>query len=42
VRGLDYYTRTLFEFKTTTGDLGAQNTVVGGGRYDGMVESLGG
>jgi histidyl-tRNA synthetase len=42
VRGLDYYTRTLFELKTTTGDLGAQNTLVGGGRYDNMVESLGG
>ncbi len=42
VRGLDYYTRTLFEVKATTGDLGAQNTVCGGGRYDGMVESLGG
>lgn len=42
VRGLDYYSRTLFEVKATTGDLGAQNTVCGGGRYDGMVESLGG
>ena len=42
VRGLDYYTRTLFEFKTATGDLGAQNTVAGGGRYDDMVASLGG
>lgn len=42
VRGLDYYTRTLFEVKATTGDLGAQNTVCGGGRYDEMVESLGG
>lgn len=42
VRGLDYYTRTLFEFKTTTGDLGAQNTLLGGGRYDNMVKSLGG
>src|SRR5262249_15910795 len=42
VRGLDYYTRTLFEVKTAAGDLGAQNTIVGGGRYDGMVESLGG
>ncbi|MRG93323.1 histidine--tRNA ligase [Polyangium spumosum] len=42
VRGLDYYTRTLFEFVTTTGDLGAQSTVVGGGRYDNMVEGLGG
>jgi histidyl-tRNA synthetase len=42
VRGLDYYTRTLFEFVTTTGELGAQSTVVGGGRYDNMVEGLGG
>ncbi len=42
VRGLDYYTRTLFELKTTGGELGAQDTLVGGGRYDGMVESLGG
>jgi histidyl-tRNA synthetase len=42
VRGLDYYTRTLFELKTTTGELGAQSALLGGGRYDGMVESLGG
>ncbi len=42
VRGLDYYTRTLFEIRTTAGDLGAQNTLAGGGRYDNMVESLGG
>ncbi len=42
VRGLDYYTRTLFEVKTTQADLGAQNTLCGGGRYDDMVESLGG
>jgi histidyl-tRNA synthetase len=42
VRGLDYYTRTLFELKSDRGDLGAQNTLCGGGRYDGMVESLGG
>lgn len=42
VRGLDYYTGTVFEFKTNAGDLGAQNTVGGGGRYDGLVESLGG
>ncbi len=40
VRGLDYYTRTVFEFVTS--DLGAQSTVCGGGRYDGLVESLGG
>ncbi len=42
VRGLDYYTGTVFEFKTNAGDLGAQNTVGGGGRYDGLVASLGG
>jgi len=42
VRGLDYYGRTLFELKSDLGDLGAQNTLCGGGRYDGMVESLGG
>ena len=42
VRGLDYYTRTLFEVKTSEADLGAQNTLCGGGRYDGMIESLGG
>ena len=42
VRGLDYYTRTLFEVKATSADLGAQSTVCGGGRYDGMIESLGG
>src|SRR5262249_1177671 len=39
VRGLDYYTHTAFEFVTT--DLGAQGTVMGGGRYDGLVEMLG-
>lgn len=42
VRGLDYYTSTIFEIKVTAGDLGAQNTVCGGGRYDRLVESLGG
>ena len=42
VRGLDYYTGTIFEIKVKSGDLGAQNTVVGGGRYDRLVESLGG
>jgi len=41
VRGLDYYTRTLFEIRTTTGALGAQDALLGGGRYDGMVASLG-
>ena len=40
VRGLDYYTRTVFEF--VTGSIGAQSTVCGGGRYDGLVEQLGG
>ena len=39
VRGLDYYMRTTFE--VTHGDLGAQNSVLGGGRYDGLAESLG-
>ncbi len=42
VRGLDYYTATIFEIKTTSGDLGAQNTICGGGRYDRLVASLGG
>jgi histidyl-tRNA synthetase len=42
VRGLDYYTGTIFEIKTKVGDLGAQNTVCGGGRYDKLVSSLGG
>lgn len=40
VRGLDYYTRTVFEF--VSGDLGAQSTVCGGGRYDGLVKEMGG
>ena len=40
VRGLDYYTRTTFEIQT--GSLGAQNAVAGGGRYDGLVQTLGG
>jgi histidyl-tRNA synthetase len=40
VRGLDYYTHTAFEFMTA--DLGAQGTVMGGGRYDGLVEMMGG
>ena len=40
VRGLDYYTRTVFEFVSTA--IGAQGTVCGGGRYDGLVESMGG
>ena len=40
VRGLDYYCHTAFEF--ITGELGAQGTVLGGGRYDGLVELMGG
>ncbi|QWA09730.1 histidine--tRNA ligase [Sodalis ligni] len=40
VRGLDYYNRTVFEWVTTS--LGSQGTVCGGGRYDGLVEQLGG
>jgi histidyl-tRNA synthetase len=42
VRGLDYYTRTLFEIKGATEKLGAGDTLVGGGRYDGLVGDLGG
>jgi histidyl-tRNA synthetase len=40
VRGLDYYTRTTFE--VVSGELGSQNSVLGGGRYDGLVKDLGG
>ncbi len=40
VRGLDYYTKTVFEFVTTS--IGAQGTVCGGGRYDGLIAQLGG
>ena len=40
VRGLDYYTHTAFEF--TTRDLGAQGAVIAGGRYDGLIEAMGG
>lgn len=40
VRGLDYYTHTAFEFVTT--QLGSQGTVIGGGRYDGLAEMMGG
>lgn len=40
VRGLDYYTRTVFEI--TAAGLGSQDAIVGGGRYDGLIESLGG
>lgn len=42
VRGLDYYTRTLFEIKGAKDKLGAGDTLVGGGRYDGMIADLGG
>lgn len=40
VRGLDYYTHTAFEF--ISADIGAQGTVIGGGRYDGLIEQMGG
>lgn len=40
VRGLDYYTRTVFEFKS--GDIGAQDTICAGGRYDGLITELDG
>jgi len=40
VRGIDYYTHTVFEFVTT--DLGAQGAVLAGGRYDGLIETMGG
>lgn len=40
VRGLDYYTKTVFEFVSS--DIGSQSTVCGGGRYDGLIEQLGG
>jgi histidyl-tRNA synthetase len=40
VRGLDYYTRTVFEFKTTK--LGSQDAIAGGGRYDDLIKSMGG
>ena len=40
VRGLDYYTRTVFEVQPING--GAQSTIIGGGRYDGLIEGLGG
>ena len=39
VRGLDYYTKTVFEFVSC--DLGAQSTVLGGGRYDGLIQQMG-
>jgi histidyl-tRNA synthetase len=40
VRGLDYYTRTTFEFKDEA--IGAKDTICGGGRYDGLIEEIGG
>jgi len=40
VRGLDYYCHTVFEFKTN--ELGSQDTLIGGGRYDGLIKTLGG
>ncbi|HVE11929.1 MAG TPA: histidine--tRNA ligase [Elusimicrobiota bacterium] len=40
VRGLDYYTRTVFEFQSK--DVGAQDAIAGGGRYDGLIHSMGG
>jgi histidyl-tRNA synthetase len=42
VRGLDYYTGTIFELRGEGGTLGSQNAICGGGRYDGLVEQLGG
>ncbi len=42
VRGLDYYTDIVFEFIGNSGDLGAQNTLLAGGRYDGLIEQMGG
>ena len=42
VRGLDYYTGTIFEIRAQGGDLGAQNTIAGGGRYDNLIAELGG
>ena len=40
VRGLDYYCHTVFEFKAE--ELGSQSTIIGGGRYDGLVKAIGG
>jgi len=42
VRGLDYYTRTCFEVVTQSGNIGSQTAILGGGRYDDMLASLGG
>ena len=42
VRGLDYYSHTVFEFTAFSEEVGAQNTVLAGGRYDGLIEQMGG
>lgn len=42
VRGLDYYSHTVFELEVHLKDFGAQNVIGGGGRYDSMVEQMGG
>jgi len=42
VRGLDYYNDVVFEFVSTSDDVGAQNTILAGGRYDGLVSGMGG
>jgi histidyl-tRNA synthetase len=42
VRGLDYYTRTCFELTVSSGDIGSQNAILGGGRYDDLLAGLGG
>ena len=42
VRGLDYYSHTVFEWISTSGELASQGTICGGGRYDGMIELFGG
>lgn len=42
VRGLDYYSHTVFEFILESDELGSQNTILAGGRYDGLVEQMGG
>ena len=42
VRGLDYYTHTVFEVVSVNKEMGAQSTVFAGGRYDGLVEYFGG
>ncbi|HCR86056.1 MAG TPA: histidine--tRNA ligase, partial [Alphaproteobacteria bacterium] len=42
VRGLDYYNHTVFEFISTDPEIGSQSTILAGGRYDGLVEQMGG